>query len=163
MFQVRAAVPEDLPGALAAYETTAAEGRWIAGEMPVDRARWTKNWTESYMEGDGLMLVAEAGDEVIGTASLEWVGRCGSGLIYLGMLVVEPWRGRGVGSALVSASIGEARERGAHKITLEVWPHNEPARRLYQKFGFEDEGYLRKHWRRRNGELWDSVVMGLLL
>lgn len=25
------------------------------------------------------------------------------------------------------------------------------------------KGYLRKHWRRKSGELWDSVVMGLVL
>ena len=34
---------------------------------------------------------------------------------------------------------------------------------LYRKFGFEQEGYLRSHYRRANGELWDAVVMGLLL
>ncbi|MEO8323944.1 MAG: hypothetical protein ABI571_07400, partial [Actinomycetota bacterium] len=25
------------------------------------------------------------------------------------------------------------------------------------------KGYLRMHWRRKSGELWDSVVMGLVL
>jgi RimJ/RimL family protein N-acetyltransferase len=44
-----------------------------------------------------------------------------------------------------------------------VWPHNQSARRLYRSFGFEEEGYLRRHYRRRNGELWDAVIMGLLL
>jgi RimJ/RimL family protein N-acetyltransferase len=77
--------------------------------------------------------------------------------------VARAYRGRGIGSALLEASIGWARQAGAHKIALEVWPHNEAAIALYEKFGFEREGYLRKHWRRRSGELWDSVVMGLLL
>jgi RimJ/RimL family protein N-acetyltransferase len=100
---------------------------------------------------------------VVGAAGLEWMGRCGSGLLNLGMWVIKPWRGRGAGSALVTACIDWAKAQGAHKIALEVWPHNEPARNLYRRFGFEEEGYLRSHWRRRNGELWDSVVMGLLL
>src|SRR5438132_10638636 len=30
-------------------------------------------------------------------------------------------------------------------------------------FGFEEEGLLRRQYRRRNGELWDALVMGLLL
>ena len=52
---------------------------------------------------------------------------------------------------------------GAHKVALEVWPHNHAALRLYQRAGFETEGRLRRHYRRRNGELWDTIVMGLAL
>lgn len=44
-----------------------------------------------------------------------------------------------------------------------MWPHNQPAIRLYEKLGFAREGYLVKQWRRRNGDLWDVVVMGRLL
>jgi RimJ/RimL family protein N-acetyltransferase len=44
-----------------------------------------------------------------------------------------------------------------------VWPHNDRAIALYEKLGFVEEGRLRRHYRRRNGELWDAVVMGLVL
>jgi putative acetyltransferase len=44
-----------------------------------------------------------------------------------------------------------------------VWPHNHPARQLYERFGFVEEGRLRRHYRRQNGELWDAIVMGLVL
>jgi N-acetylglucosamine kinase-like BadF-type ATPase len=56
-----------------------------------------------------------------------------------------------------------AQDHGCHKVSLQVWPHNDAALRLYEKFGFEREGLLRSHYRRRNGELWDAIVMGLLL
>ena len=79
------------------------------------------------------------------------------------MLVDREWRGRGVGNALLAAAVDWARAAGAHKVSLQMWPHNEAARRLYEKFGFEEEGYLRRHYRRRSGEIWDAVVMGLLL
>jgi RimJ/RimL family protein N-acetyltransferase len=85
------------------------------------------------------------------------------GVADLGMLVAAGWRGRGVGSALVAAGLAWAREAGAHKVALQVWPHNQAAVALYEKFGFQREGLLRRHYRRRNGELWDAVVMGLLL
>jgi RimJ/RimL family protein N-acetyltransferase len=81
----------------------------------------------------------------------------------LGMLVAAGWRGRGVGSGLLRAAIDWARQSGAHKVALQAWPHNEPALALYRKFGFAEEGRLRRHYRRRNGELWDAVVMGLVL
>ena len=48
-------------------------------------------------------------------------------------------------------------------MILQVWPHNEPAIWLYEKFGFEREGYRRAHYRRKTGDIWDVVEMGLLL
>ena len=51
----------------------------------------------------------------------------------------------------------------AHKIDLEVWPHNTAARRLYERAGFVIEGRRRRHWRRDNGQLWDTIEMSLLL
>lgn len=48
--------------------------------------------------------------------------------------VVESERDRGIGTALVSALIEEARARGV-ELTLHVEPDN-PAQRLYRRFGF---------------------------
>jgi ribosomal protein S18 acetylase RimI-like enzyme len=79
------------------------------------------------------------------------------------MMVAHEWRGRGVGSALVAAAIGWARERGLHKLSLSVFAHNTAAVALYHKFGFVDEGRRVKHFRRANGELWDALEMGVLL
>jgi RimJ/RimL family protein N-acetyltransferase len=68
-----------------------------------------------------------------------------------------------VGSALLEAAIAWARDVGAHKVGLQRWPHNARAAALYEKFGFEEEGRLVRHYRRKNGELWDAVIMGLVL
>jgi ribosomal protein S18 acetylase RimI-like enzyme len=81
----------------------------------------------------------------------------------LGMTVARDWRGRGVGSALLASGIEWARERGLHKVSLSVFPHNTAAIALYKKFGFVEEGRRVKQYRRANGELWDAVDMGLLL
>jgi len=71
-------------------------------------------------------------------------------------------RGLGLGSALLTEAIAWADAHPVvHKITLQAWPHNTAAVTLYRKFGFQMEGYLHRHWRRRNGELWDAVLMGL--
>jgi RimJ/RimL family protein N-acetyltransferase len=48
-------------------------------------------------------------------------------------------------------------------VTLAVWPHNHAARGLYAKYGFVTEGTRRRQYRRRNGQLWDAVLMGLVL
>jgi ribosomal protein S18 acetylase RimI-like enzyme len=85
------------------------------------------------------------------------------GVADVGMCVAPDARERGIGSALLKEALEAARRMGAHKVTLQVWPHNGPARRLYRRFGFQDEGRLRRHYARRNGELWDAIVMGLVL
>ena len=72
------------------------------------------------------------------------------------MAVARGWRGRGAGSALLREAIAWARERGLHKLSLSVFPHNAAAIALYRKFGFVEEGRRVKHYRRASGELWDS-------
>jgi len=47
---------------------------------------------------------------------------------------------QGVASALLSAMIGMAFAAGARHATLEVRASNEPAKRLYEQFGFEVRG-----------------------
>ena len=52
----------------------------------------------------------------------------------------------------------EKVRRYVHKLELHVFPHNEPAIALYEKFGFAREGYRRSHYRRA-GELVDAILM----
>lgn len=136
------------------FAEVADERDGIAAEPPIDVEKRAEVWR---MDGT---LVAAAGDEVIGFLHVE-ASHFGFG--ELGMLVARQWRGRGVGSALVAAAMDWSRERGLHKLTLSVFPHNEAAIALYRKFGFEEEGYRRKQLRRANGELWDLIDMGVLL
>ena len=77
------------------------------------------------------------------------------------MNLAADWRGRGVGGLLLDALIEAARGMGAHKAELQVWPHNEPALRLYLSRGFAVEGRIRAHYRRASGQVWDAILMGL--
>lgn len=158
-FTVRPATPADVDAAVTLFADVAAEGRWIGREV-VDRAERHAELTASLASPDSAQLVADAGGELVGQLGIV---RRGYGVAELGMLVAAGWRGAGVGSALLADAIDWARQAGAHKIALQVWPHNEAALALYRKFGFVEEGRLRRHYRRLNGELWDAVVMGLVL
>jgi putative acetyltransferase len=110
--------------------------------------------------GPADVLVAVAGGRVVGQVGLDLAPYH---VASLGMFVDPGWRRRGVGNALVAAAVAWARRRGAHKLSLQVWPHNTGARALYRRHGFVEEGVLHRHYRRRDGELWDAVVMGLVL
>ena len=59
--------------------------------------------------------------------------------------------------------LDRARDRGLHKLCLEVFAHNTAAIGLYRKFGFVVEGRRSQQYRRVSGELWDSIMMGLAL
>ncbi len=69
---------------------------------------------------------------------------------------------RGSGRALLQAAVEWARGSGVRKLELHVFPWNEPAMRLYEKFGFEREGYRKAHYR-RDGEDVDAILMALIV
>ncbi|HSO56197.1 MAG TPA: GNAT family N-acetyltransferase [Actinomycetes bacterium] len=157
---VRPATLDDVDAAVAVLAEVAGEGRWIGTEAPVDVEQRRRRMVEDVEREEAIVLVAEAGGQVVGELGL-YLARYG--VADLGMAVAAGWRGRGIGSALLAEAIDRAGKAGAHKIALQVWPHNSAAIALYERFGFEREGYLRRHYRRRSGELWDAVIMGLPL
>jgi RimJ/RimL family protein N-acetyltransferase len=158
-FEVRPARAEDARAMAELFAAVAAERTGIASEPPVDIDERTVVFAAD-TGGPAGTFVAAAGDQIIGLIRIK-PSRHGFG--DLAMLVDRDWRGRGAGSALVLAAIDWARGQGLHKLSLEVFTHNEAAIALYRKSGFAEEGRLAKQYRRASGELWDAFVMGLLL
>ena len=160
--EVRPMRPEDVDAVLELFVAVVEEGRWLGTQPPIDRETQRERFlaqAEPGTESASLVAVTPEG-QVVGHTRVDMTPYNVAGL---GMMVDAAWRGRGVGGALVRAATDAARRLGAHKVALQVWPHNEVARRLYLKHGFVEEGLLRRHYPRRNGELWDAVVMGLVL
>jgi RimJ/RimL family protein N-acetyltransferase len=160
-FTVRCSTPDDVDDYIALRIAVAAEGRGIGAELPLNEERDRQVFLASIVADTEQSLVAvDADGVVIGSLGIQLFGY---GVAGLGMMVADGWRGRGVGSALLQAGIDWARSAGAHKVELQHWPTNTAAAALYEKFGFMEEGRLRRHYRRRSGELWDAVVRGLVL
>ncbi|MGI8631272.1 MAG: GNAT family N-acetyltransferase [Solirubrobacterales bacterium] len=157
---VRRARPDDVDAIVDLFVAVVEEERWLGTQPPVDRVEQRARVLEETTSEGCASLVALVEDDLVGHARVDMAAY---GVAGLGMMVDARWRGRGVGGALVRAVVDAARDLGAHKIALQVWPHNEAARRLYLRHGFVEEGLLRRHYPRRNGELWDAVVMGLVL
>jgi RimJ/RimL family protein N-acetyltransferase len=155
-FEVRPAHSEDAREMAELLAAVAEERDGIATEPPVN----VHSRTQEFAASPGRSLVAVASGAIIGMIH---VGESRFGVGELAMLVEREWRGRGVGSGLVAAAIDRARTEGLHKLTLDVFPHNAAGIALYRKFGFVEEGRRVGHYRRASGELWDSIVMGLLL
>lgn len=77
----------------------------------------------------------------------------------LGMAIRDDWQGKGVGTKLVQAAVDLADNwLNISRLELEVYHDNEPAIKLYKKFGFVIEGRFVKY-AFRDGEFVDSYAM----
>jgi [ribosomal protein S18]-alanine N-acetyltransferase len=86
---------------------------------------------------------------------------CIGGEVQLMNIATTPGaRGRGYADALMADLVRIAGEKRATLVTLEARRSNDPARALYRKFGFTEQG-VRQRYYSDNGE--DAVVMHLRL
>jgi putative acetyltransferase len=132
-------------------------------EPPVDveaRSERHRRTLEQPGMGGAWVLEEEDGAQVGHLFLLE---NRNPGLLSIGMALLPGGRGRGGGRMLIERAIEHARGVGAHKLELEVWPDNGRAIALYIGTGFEVEGLKRDHYRRKDGSLRSSLVMGLRL
>jgi RimJ/RimL family protein N-acetyltransferase len=109
---------------------------------------------------DAAVYVAEGDDgQIIARLSLSRDPHPASSHVAdLGLMVATGYRRIGIGRALLQQAVSWARTAGVTKLELHVFPHNEPAIALYEAFGFEREGYRRRHYRRSDGYV-DAILM----
>src|SRR3989442_11154816 len=90
---IRRAGLDDFDRLIALYEAVAAEGKWIGGELPVDKERMRESFPTRFVNGPdpGAMFIAEAEGVPVGQLGMH----CPRGVTELGMLVLDGWRGRG--------------------------------------------------------------------
>ncbi len=157
---IRRAEPDDCSALYEMFQSPKLYANTLQLPFP-SREVWRKRLAEPG-EG-GHNLVAVAGERVVGMLSLHTFPRprrhhAGA----VGLSVHEEWQGKGVGSALMRAGLDLADNwLGLTRLELEVYTDNEAAIRLYERFGFEREGLLRRH-AYRDGRYVDSYVMARL-
>lgn len=83
-----------------------------------------------------LLLVAVAFEQVVGWCRLFPIARPSRPAWELGIGILGPWRGRGVGTQMIRAAQAWASRVNGGVITLSVHPDNTGAIRLYDRLGF---------------------------
>jgi RimJ/RimL family protein N-acetyltransferase len=105
------------------------------------------------------VFVAEAEEAIVGRLSIARDDHPASNHVAdLGLMVAAAYRRRGIGRALLETAVEWARDARVRKLELHVFPHNEPAIELYERFGFHREGYRKRHYR-RGTEFVDAILM----
>ena len=126
----------------------------LEGVLEVEQVSFTNPWTrEMYLrEMDNprvsyIHVLRLRGGEHEGTTT----GFCSFWLVFdelhINNLAIRPdYRGRGMGSALLEHAMSTAGRLGARRATLEVRRSNDPARRIYERLGFEIAGVRRNYY-----------------
>ena len=150
-----------IEGFHAALDSVARERRYLAMLEAPSLDEVTRFVKEGIAVGTPQM-VAIAEERIVGWCDVWRKPRAAlthSGI--LGMGVIESCRGRGIGKALMGATLQAAKERGFTRIELSVRVDNPRAKRLYEQFGFTEEGLSRRHMC-IDGNYTDSYLMAVL-
>jgi RimJ/RimL family protein N-acetyltransferase len=136
------------------------EGRWILATDTWRSVSEERRYLKTVLHHpDAAVLVALDDGRVVGRLSLSRDPHPASHHVAdLGLMVAESHRRRGIGKRLLEEAVTWARGAGIRKLELHVFPWNESALRLYESFGFEREGYRRRHYV-RGDELVDAILM----
>lgn len=165
-FIVRPADPSDAEGLVRLAEAVSAEPE---GWLITTNGEWRSVGDERrYLKAvrrypHAAVYAAEREGAIVGRLSLARDTHPASAHVAdLGLMVAAEVRRRGVGLALLEAAVDWARGAGIQKLELHVFPWNEPAIALYERFGFEREGFRKAHYRRAE-EYADAVLMAYIV
>ena len=106
--------------------------------------------------------IRSADDTLIGGCGFDGfqIGKSHRGEV--GYWLAKPYRGRGIMTTVVQRVCHHAFEEfGLAKITAHVFTHNPASARVLEKCGFQEEGFLRKHFL-KDGQFMDARLLGLL-
>ncbi len=130
----------------------------------LDEMNWFLEFQKTCAKGNAIGLIAEINDEMVGFCGV-WRRTPRSSGSHRGQVaahaVKKEHRGKGIGTMLLKEMI--ERCKGNFEILeLEVFVGNQPAKHLYDKFGFKTYG-LRPKSVKRNGKYIDEELMYLKL
>jgi len=132
--------------------------------LAIEEASFTNPWTRemylSELEHENVAFFYLARDPVG-----EAIGFCSFWLVldelHINNLAVLPEHRRaGIASALLERVLADAASRGAQRATLEVRASNDPALRLYERFGFRTTAVRRGYYTRPDEDalvLWCDI------
>ena len=125
--------------------------------------RFVRTWKNSARLPMYLVAIEPKTDQLVGSISLGQQSRSRQHVAYIGMAVHDDYHGQGIGSQLLQAVIDIADNwLNLKRIELSVFVDNAPALHLYEKFGFDIEGTLKKY-AFRAGNYVDAYTMARII
>ncbi|WP_343042143.1 GNAT family N-acetyltransferase [Ornithinibacillus caprae] len=131
------------------------------GEAYIDEIGFKKIIKDDTKSENNLFLVAMVNDNIVGFSRCESNNlKRTSHKVEFGVCVLQEYWGYRIGRNLLNESILWADSKDIKKITLNVLESNSKAIELYEKFGFEVEGVLKKDKILSDGNYYNTILMG---
>lgn len=149
---------EDAKQIIEAVEQIIQSGSYIQKEVPrtLDNEQ---NFIHKMIDLDNMYIVAEINQEIVGIArvirgELEMKRHIGIFRTWL----INTAQGKGIGSEIMKYTLKWCEIHQLHKLCLTVFASNDLAHKLYERYGFVQEG-VQKEQVKINGLYDDEVFM----
>jgi ribosomal protein S18 acetylase RimI-like enzyme len=139
---LRDAMPDDAPEIATLIQDLAQS---IGEASPI-----TPAFVETYLGFPGCcILLAEEEGQIAGLLSYSIrpnLYHNGDTALIEELIIMHPWRGQGLGSALLEELFARMKTTGCVEVSVSVLPDNQGAIRFYHSHGLVDEAiHLEKH------------------
>ena len=118
--------------------------------LAIEHASFTNPWTremyQAELDNRGVSFCFLARHPDGNTVGFCSVWRVLDELHINNLAVLPEWRRAGVATALLQRALADGTASGAERATLEVRRSNDPARLLYERFGFVVAGIRRDYY-----------------
>jgi RimJ/RimL family protein N-acetyltransferase len=158
--EIRPITPDDIEGFHRAVDVVARERKYLAFLEAPPLASAREFVLENIAKGNP-QFVAIADGGVLGWCDVVRASRpihAHAGVLGMGLL--PPFRGQGLGRRLVEASLQAAKLAGFSRVELTVHADNPRAIALYERVGFVREG-IKRHAMCIDGRFGDVIMMAL--
>jgi RimJ/RimL family protein N-acetyltransferase len=140
----------------------------FTADLAAEQARTLADWQDLATRGGGrgveVIHLALSGSTLAGMCGVYTPKQpklCHSGIVW-GVYIRPAFRGRGLASALLRATVDWARSKGLLMLRLSATQENTAAIRCYQRVGFVTYG-VEPATVRWEGRLYDETLMALRL
>ncbi|WP_183085234.1 GNAT family N-acetyltransferase [Trinickia fusca] len=153
---------EHIAGFHACLDAVAREQMHL-GQTQAPPLERVAEFVRANIQGNLPQYVALHGGRIVGwcDAIPHWAGAL-SHRAGLGMGVLAAYRGKGIGTRLLSRTLEHARSIGVKRVDLEVRADNTAAIALYTSAGFKLEG-RKSMGLFLGGQYHDTIEMGLII
>ncbi|MBE9096260.1 GNAT family N-acetyltransferase [Tychonema sp. LEGE 07203] len=159
--KIRSAVESDLPAIVQIYNA-AIPGRIATADLEPVSVESRLAWYRSHPPNSWPIWVMESEQNIVGWLSLQlFYGRAAYKHTAEVSLYVAPDRQRcGIGQKLLQSAILRSPELQLKNLIGMIFAHNQPSLRLFEKFGFQQWGYL-PQVTELDGVERDVIILGL--
>ncbi|MFO7168575.1 MAG: GNAT family N-acetyltransferase [Chloroflexota bacterium] len=114
-------------------------------------AHLAENWRQ--------FVAVNAGGEIVGYSAVRRLPGWSSHVGDIQLLVSEPWRRIGLGTALAETIFEAARDLGVAKVIVEVLERQQAGVAIFERLGFSVEGVFTGHARDRAGRHHNLLIL----